>query len=488
MTVTTSAATAEIPEEDVDKREPRARSVSFFTFILTMTEPGGVTVPGEPGAKAQAELDRGPFGPQVPGTTLAGALRELVRGKRPGVVDEWFGRLVPEGERQPDEVAAEASRIWVLGSRVRGEPEPFRLSMTAIDRERGAARNSTLRTDEVLPAGTSFEVFLRWDGAAQDDVEYLAGLLAGWRPLVGRGVSRGRGRCEVSDVKYGTLALDTPDGLLSWLTLSGPDLVRAVATTAYDGPLVAAKEPVCRASLAIIGPWHTGGENESRGKDKSAPRPRDKPKGEKIPLLRVAGQPVMPGTGLKGVVRSRAEYILRSVDLQPPVCTDQQCGKCWACAVFGYGGGDDESSLTVGARALIRFADAPVLDPELPDKPVRDRYVRTRTHVAIDRFTGGAREAALYTMEVLEAGTIGLLVEPLAGLDLLGDDAVREIRAVLRLVLDDLGDGIIGLGAGTARGYGSVTVDFGGSGLPSSDAARRELARMIREGSHVVRK
>jgi CRISPR/Cas system CSM-associated protein Csm3 (group 7 of RAMP superfamily) len=196
----------------------------------------------------------------------------------------------------------------------------------------------------------------------------------------------------------------------------------------------------------------------------------------------------MPGTGLKGVVRSRAEFILRSVGSRPEPCPGQQCGKCWTCAVFGYGGGDDESSLTVGARALIRFADAPVLDPELTDKPVRDRYLRVRTHVAIDRFTGGARETALYAMEVLEAGAIPLLVEPLAGLDLLGDDAVREIRAVLRLVLDDLGDGIIGLGAGTARGYGSVTVDFGGSGLPSSDAARRELARMVREGSHVVRK
>jgi CRISPR/Cas system CSM-associated protein Csm3 (group 7 of RAMP superfamily) len=143
--------------------------------------------------------------------------------------------------------------------------------------------------------------------------------------------------------------------------------------------------------------------------------------------------------------------------------------------VFGHGGGEDESAKAVGARALIRFADA----------PVRDARDRTRTHVAIDRFTGGARKTALYTMQVLESGTIPLLVEPLAEL---GELRLREIRAVLRLVLDDLNDGIIGLGAGTARGYGSVSVDFAAAGLPSAEEARRELARMVREGSHVVRK
>jgi hypothetical protein len=39
-------------------------------------------------------------------------------------------------------------------------PSEVRAS-TKIDRERGAAKENTRRIDEVLPAGTRFEVFLR---------------------------------------------------------------------------------------------------------------------------------------------------------------------------------------------------------------------------------------------------------------------------------------------------------------------------------------
>jgi len=52
-------------------------------------------------------------------------------------------------------------------------------------------------------------------------------------------------------------------------------------------------------------------------------------------------------------------------------------------------------------------------------------------------------------------------------------------------VFEDLDDGIIGLGGGVARGYGSVSVDLGGAessgGLPSAAEARRVLAEMLEE-------
>jgi CRISPR/Cas system CSM-associated protein Csm3 (group 7 of RAMP superfamily) len=67
------------------------------------------------------------------------------------------------------------------------------------------------------------------------------------------------------------------------------------------------------------------------------------------------------------------------------------------------------------------------------------------------------------------------------------DGLAREIRAVLRLVLEDLNDGIIGMGGGTARGYGSVRADFAAaSGLPGADEARSVLAEMVRSGGDGV--
>ena len=100
----------------------------------------------------------------------------------------------------------------------------------------------------------------------------------------------------------------------------------------------------------------------------------------------------------------------------------------------------------------------------------------------IDRFTCDALDGALNTMEVLEAGTFPLRVERLAGEP--NPRREEEIGAVLRLVLEDLNDGIIGMDGRTARGYGSITVDFdGATGLPDAGEARRLLTRILEGGT-----
>ena len=104
---------ADIETQNADGgRVPRARSVSFVIFTLRLLEPGGVTVPGEGPDLAQVVLDTGIDGrAQLPGTSLAGALREMVRGQRgTGVADDWFGRIVAGAEAD-----AQASRMPVRG-------------------------------------------------------------------------------------------------------------------------------------------------------------------------------------------------------------------------------------------------------------------------------------------------------------------------------------------------------------------------------------
>ncbi len=435
------------------------RSVSFIVFVLRFAEPGGVTVPGGPDDQAHLLLDTDPEGrPQLPGTSLAGALREMIRAERgEDAAADLFGRLLPPGNGA--EVDARASQIWVLGSRPVDTAAAQARASTKISRARGAAEANTLRTEEVLPAGSRFEVFLRWDDATPGAVREFAGQLAAWRPLIGRGVSRGRRRCVADGVRAGTLRLDQPQDLLRWLTASGPDLARAVAAETITAPAgTAGEEPLLRVTLSIAGPCRTGSGEE--------------PEDQLIPMFRVAGVPVLPGTGLKGLFRSRAEYILRSVGVTPAPCLDQQCGTCWTCQVFGFGGGHDETSTSVGARSAVR----------IPDAVVRDPVDVRRTHIAIDRFTGGVLPGALYTMEAPESGTFTVDVEQLTTLDA---RRVQEIRAVLRLVLEDLDDGIAGIGGGTARGYGTVSVGFGDAGtsgcLPADAEARRVLAEMVEE-------
>lgn len=444
--------------------EAPIRSASFIVFDLVFTEPGGVTVPGEPGrdedgkrTEPQAVLDTGPDDrPWLPGASLAGALRDLVGAR----AEDWFGPLLSK------DVEAKASPIWVYGGTLKDASAitPEERSSTAIDRHRGAASGHTLRGEQMLPAGTRFEVVLRWDDADPGDIADFASLIAGWRPFIGRGVSRGRGRCAVEAVRYGTLRLTDPADLLTWLTLDGPPLAQEVATTPVEAPAgTPGPGALLRATATVTGPLHVG--------DGIKPEPGSQ---DPLRLLRGGGGIVVPGTTLKGVIRSRAEFILRSVGLSPEPCDGTPgCGVCWTCETFGYGGGEDESSSAVGRRAAIRFADAAVAGAK----------TRTRTHTAIDRFTGGVLDSALYSVEALEAGTFPVAVDPLAQLT---DQRAEEIRAVLRLVIEDLNDGLIGLGRGTARGYGSVTVEFPGpgepGGLPELAEAQAVLERMVAGG------
>jgi len=476
VTVTTGAAASGVPDQ-----QDRIFAVSFIRFILCFTEPGAVTVPAcpdhdenAPWGRERAHLvaDTDPQGrPHLPGTSLAGALRDLARAAGGDeMADELFGHLLPAGTGG-SEVDARASLIWVLGSQpVAADGSELAVvatgirASTAISRERAAAENDTLRIDEVLPAGSRFEVFLRWDNAAGADVERFAGWLTAWRPLIGRGVSRGRGQCAVEHVRHGTLRLDDQAGLLRWLTMSGPGLARAVATTEVTGDGGAAgTRPLARVRVGITGPLRVGS---------GQPPERAGEQGQQVtPMFRVGGRYVLPGTGLKGLLRSRIEYILRSVGAVPDACPDQRCGRCWTCEVFGHGGGQDPGARSVGARALVRVPDAVVEDPV----PV------TRQHVAIDRFTGGAQEGLLYTVQALESGTFDLVVEPL-GPDL-DEPRVAEIRALLRLALEDLDDGLTGIGAGVARGYGSVRVGLAEAeergDLPGLASARQTLRDLV---------
>jgi hypothetical protein len=245
-------------------------------------------------------------------------------------------------------------------------------------------------------------VFLRGNDASLLSVQTFAERLAAWRPLTGHGISRGHGRCTVEDVRHGALHLDDPDDLLRWLSMSGPDLARTIATEPVHAPTDAnTNDILLSVPVSITGPCRTGSGGE--------------PVDQLIPIFRVGVAPALPGSGLKGFIRSRAECILRSVGITPEPCRDQTCGRCWTCQVFGCGSGQDMASTSVGVRSAIRVADATVQNP----------IVVRRTHIAIDRFTGGVLATALCTMEAGEAGTFTLQVEQL---EMLPPFRVGEIR------------------------------------------------------------
>jgi len=176
----------------------------------------------------------------------------------------------------------------------------------------------------------------------------------------------------------------------------------------------------------------------------------------------VLGETVyLPGSSLKGILRSHCERIARTVGVHccDPFRTEDEyknkpdyfCGKryenetdipkryrcaCRICQLFGS---------TVFAS---RFAIPDAYPLACGDGQDPNRYLEKRTNVGIDRFKGSSSPRALFSLEVVTGGefhtTIHMENFELWQLGLVG------------LALRDLGQELVPIGMGKARGLGRV--------------------------------
>ena len=443
-------------------------TLAAVRFEIELLEPGGITTPAPTREGAvDAVIDTDPWGqPLIPGTSLAGALRSRITAHHgPTRATAWFGAVLRDGTS----TTATASPLWVLNApRTGKERAPTDRWTTAIDPRRGAAANRTLRGVEILPAGTTFTAALLWQDATVTEVDELVDALTGWRPLLGRSTSAGRGRAAIRNVHHGILDLRTPAGLLTWTQRYGHDLADTIATNPAGTATEAADGSWWRIRLHLNGPLLVSTDQDE------GPGTRRR----KVPLSQ-DGAPVIPGTSLKGVLRARISYILRSVGAD--ACLDRSCGNCLPCRYFGYAGGHHQDETSVGRRGSARVLDS---------RMVGNLHTRTTTHVAIDRFTGGSaartptdervhesndRGGLLYTVTAVDRGEFDLAVD-------VTDVPVADrpvLAALLRLALQDLHDGLIGIGYGTTRGYGGVRLAPTVPDLPSLPEAKTVLRQVV---------
>ncbi|MFD0746641.1 RAMP superfamily CRISPR-associated protein [Phytohabitans flavus] len=333
----------------------------------------------------------------------------------------------PDGQpppKQHDE-AADASRLWLLGTRfdadptptgrpgVGGEPLLETVGQTGIDRRRGAATATSLRYSRTVACGGVLTAYLRFDGEL--DAAHLT-VLAAWQPAIGRDRSTGGGQARLSRLRHGTIDPCLARGARLWLTHHGEALVAAVATT--DLPIAAVTPEAWLVEDLLIEDALLVGDPRPTGP--ASPRTR-------------GGRPLIPGSAWKGVIRSRVEYILRSLYGAHAACTQPGgCGTCPTCHVFGH----------QKARGLLAFADSTIDTTWQPATSVR-------TQVGIDRVTGGSRDRMLFQTDPVTSGRLQLRIDALGPVE-------DWVRVAVRHVLRDLHDGLIGVGSQVTRGMGTL--------------------------------
>ncbi len=461
---------------------------------------------GQSSSEADALLRRNGAGELfIPGSAVAGSLRALATRLAPrlggGVCQalhkdpetesacgcaacHLFGDIEPQ-EENIEESGGRAARLWVYDAKL---AEPSKTAIrdgVGIDRRTGAAaRLEAVKFDlEVLPARATFDLRLELEDAGDSDEQLLAATLAEWqagRGSLGGRVARGLGAFKLTDLICQERELNDPEALMAFLQNDDPlvglteqkgwlqrQLAGVQVESVADNPWIACSWVEVEFTLQASGPFLAGDVTTARraGFDHA-------------PL--VEGRPVLPGASLRGVLRSQAERIARTLATaeasdkddflrrcpacspvaRPPKkqenvpleCCDSLLDKlpgeekarlmeqgvdpenlCLACRLFG--------SARLGSRLIVE--DAPLKEGTEPVYKVQD-------FLAIDRFTGGGREGAKFDALALwrPVFTARLRLENPRDWEL----------GWLALVLRDLAEGWLTVGFGRAKGFGRVTV------------------------------
>jgi CRISPR-associated RAMP protein (TIGR02581 family) len=170
----------------------------------------------------------------------------------------------------------------------------------------------------------------------------------------------------------------------------------------------------------------------------------------------------LPGSSLKGVIRSCAERLLRTLELKvcDPLDDRARCkgpggrqkrhykDHCFACRTFG--------STDLASRVL--FSDAfpwpDGAEQKVKEQNVREleKYIQVRPGVGIDRKKGSVKPGALFDLEVVTGGEFHTRI------------VVRNYQlwqlGLLLLVFDELNSGAQKLGFAKTRGLGKVKVEL----------------------------
>jgi len=444
-------------------------------------------VGGESGdAVADLVLVRNGLGkPVIPGTSLAGAFRSWARS----TIDNK--RLIERvfGYEESRSASGEASRLYVDDGIVTTTGTIVQMH-TAIGRWTGAAYPTSLFSREILPRGSEISFSLELESSDTDEKALLGHLLTALSNAgaidIGGAKTRGLGEVELAKYTITEEDWDNREGVLAALTEEPSE--KAITAEDLAGRAELTLRP--RTTIDITIGWEPllpvmvsepGGEIDITA--------RTEIDGDRVHLS-------LPGSSIKGALRSRAEYIVRTLLGEPPASAGSP-GRQWeqtdlpiVSSLFGtvvhHGDDNTEMSGNVGALSVSSIrsttsmpqekweALADVTKDAVGNKEGADGTLRkllgnlntslaeagaqvdVATHVAIDRFTGGAADGALYV--ALEPH--GFTWEPIRlrlDLERLGDDPLPSI-ALLMTTIGELCNGWVPLGFGTTRGYGAIRV------------------------------
>ncbi|ELS31691.1 MULTISPECIES: RAMP superfamily CRISPR-associated protein [Pseudanabaena] len=458
----------------------------------------------------------------IPGTSLAGALRNwMSRNYDSEISDSIFGCI--ESSQGNDD--GYASFITVADIPIEQKNLYFEVrDGVGIDRELGTAVDNFKYDRAVLPKGTELNILLiierkdkisddAWQSSEQAIAHLLEALKTGKIPI-GAAKTRGLGRIKLNGTDWDIQTRDfqTRKGILAALGYQSKEAKPEDAAQPFV--YTASTNSSQSTNLAISISWHpvepvmVKAEGDGIAVDI-------------LPLTSANGRSVtfvLPGSSIKGSLRTQAERIVRTVlgigivDQSNPYVKQNyptQIDVPLISELFGKAAkienGDQQGR--IGALSVIDcYANLDITPQSWANIESATTEAQLRTslgavglldtkqamHVAIDRWTGGAADQMLYS--TLEP--IGFEWEPIVlEIDIgrikpekrcveIDNWKIEEQRkqyaaiALVLLVLRDMMLSKIPLGYATNRGMGAIAVDsikVTGNGLDPELAALADV-------------
>ena len=405
--------------------------------------------------------------PYIPATSIAGVWRYLAKednklGEQ--AAEFWFGTT----ERcstltLADGVVHNSQNKPVVGliSSQETQNDPI-LALLRQDRphhrervhinDRGVAADGAKFDQLLLPAGVRFSVDIRWSSNSEDarqEKEWQA-VLACWqsrRFALGATTRNGLGQIKV--VASSQQVLD-----LAGNPAAGKQLCQFVKRTEIPTrlDLTAQPQPASFAELPLqaLDNWRCGtgsslldaGKEEANVNIITYSEPRIEWQNNAAAI--VPNSPVLCGSSIKGILAHRIAFHLRKrlgIWAEDMADCDHETWENRPTELkqlLGHADQDDHNQSVAGKL----FVDDCHIDFE---------HIIVRTHNSIDRFTGGVRQGALYSEELLyqPSFTLRLWLVP-------GTSLSPELKGALEDTLSDLQTGLLPLGAGSGRGTSLV--------------------------------
>jgi len=373
--------------------------------------------------------------PMILGTSLTGVLRkEFEQLKGSQKVKDIFGDengskvivsnalMLDEDEKVHEELLLEKSSFLKIF-----ETLPIR-EHTAIT-EKGVAKEHAKFDEEVLYKGTRFKFSIEMIEDEKDSFEEVLGLLAGNTFRIGGGSTKGFGKLKIVEIRCERFESDSYEQYSSSLNSALGDLyeVKAEVTQQYTSY----KLRITPDDFFMFGSGFGDEDADATAVYEHVIDYDKKGLSEKRVL--------MPASSLKGAIAHRTVFHFNRLEGKSIENSD---GILLLSEVFGSAKESDGDG--AGLKGKVIFSDCYQND---------NQETKTFDHVAIDRFTGGAIDGALFQEKTLSQ-------KDLWKIEILMDKDVQgNALQAFENTLDDITTGMLPLGGMTTKGHGV----FGGT-------------------------